>query len=100
MAVDAISEAATADQRPRLLTNAPLPTNSTLVSRATGVANFVISGAPKFCGARIRAGRQTISVYISDGHTLLMNTGNAPFALGPVYISYNHSDDGATTFDT
>jgi hypothetical protein len=42
----------------------------------------------------------TISVYISDGHTLLMNTGNAPFALGPAYISYNHSGDGATTYDT
>ncbi len=60
----------------------------------------------------------TISVYTSDGHTLLysytttaansptvisggqMNTGNTPFALGPVYISYSPSGDGTTIFDT
>ena len=60
----------------------------------------------------------TISVYASDGHTLLysytttaansptvisgdqMNTGNTPFALGPVYISYSPSGEGTTTFDT
>ncbi|BBZ39431.1 hypothetical protein MCNS_24940 [Mycobacterium conspicuum] len=60
----------------------------------------------------------TISVYTSDGNTLLysytttagnsptvvsgdqMNTGNEPFALGPVYISYSPSGVGATVFDT
>jgi PE family len=60
----------------------------------------------------------TISIYTSDGHTLLysytttaansptvisgdqMNTGNTPFALGPVYISYSPSGDGTTIFDT
>jgi len=58
----------------------------------------------------------TISVYTSDGSTLLysytttagnsptvvsgdqMNTGNEPFALGPVYISYRPSGDGTTVF--
>jgi PE family len=60
----------------------------------------------------------SISVYTSDGHTLLysytttaassptitsgvqMNTGNTPFALGPVYISNSPSGDGTTIFDT
>ena len=60
----------------------------------------------------------TISVYTSDGSTLLysytttagnsptvisgdqMNTGNEPFALGPVYISYSPSGDGTTIFGT
>jgi hypothetical protein len=58
----------------------------------------------------------TISVYTDDGLTLLysytttatnspqvlsgqMNTGFAPFAEGPVYISYSPSDVGTTTFD-
>ncbi len=58
----------------------------------------------------------TISVYTSDGSTLLysytttasnsptvvsgdqMNTGNTPFALGPVYVSHSPSGQGATTF--
>jgi len=58
----------------------------------------------------------TISVYASDGHTLLysyttteaksptvisgdqMNTCDTPFAIGPVYISYSPSGDGTTTF--
>ena len=60
----------------------------------------------------------TISVYTSDGSTLLysytttagnsptvvsgdqMNTGNEPFALGPVYISYSPSGTGTTIFGT
>lgn len=60
----------------------------------------------------------TILVYASDGHTLQysyttteansptvisgdqMNTGNTPFAIGPVYISYSPSGDGTTTFYT
>lgn len=58
-----------------------------------------------------------VSVYTSDGQTLLysytasgangpivttdttMNTGNLPFALQPVYISYSPSGVGTTTFD-
>ena len=84
MATEATSEATTADQRPRLLTNAPLPTNSTLVSRATGVANFATSDAAKFL--RVGAGDQ-------------MNTGNTPFGLGRVYISYSPSGERTTTFD-
>jgi hypothetical protein len=57
-----------------------------------------------------------ISVYTSDGHTLLysytttatngltitgsvMNTGNVPFELGPVYIAESPSGLGTTTFD-
>jgi hypothetical protein len=60
----------------------------------------------------------TISVYARDGQTLLysyttadansptvisgdqMNTGNTTFAMGSVYISYNHSSAGTTTFYT
>ncbi len=58
----------------------------------------------------------TISVYTADTHTLLysytttatntptvtgttMNTGYEPFAQGPVYVSYNPTGYGATTFD-
>ena len=62
----------------------------------------------------------TISVYTSDGQTLLysyttdgtnsptvisgtsgdvMNTGNVPFAQQPVYISYSPTGIGTTTFD-
>lgn len=59
-----------------------------------------------------------ISVYTGDGSTLLysytttaanspavisgdqMNTGNEPFALGPVYLSYTPAGDGTTVFDT
>ena len=59
---------------------------------------------------------KSISVYASDGHMLLysyttaeansptvisgdqMNTGNTPFTIGPVYISYSPSGDGTTTF--
>ncbi len=60
----------------------------------------------------------TISVYTSDGQTLLysytttatngpsvtsggiMNTGYIPFQQQPVYISYNPSAVGTTFFDT
>jgi hypothetical protein len=64
---------------------------------------------------RLPAGT-TISVYTDDGLTPLysytttatnsplvasgqMNTGCAPFAQGPVYISYSPNGVGATTFD-
>jgi hypothetical protein len=62
--------------------------------------------------------REQRFVYDSDDHTLLysytttasnspavssgdlMNTGNTPFALGPVYISYSPRGEGTTIFDT
>jgi hypothetical protein len=72
---------------------------------------------PSFISGSVPPGT-TISVYTGDGSTLLysytttagntpavissdqMNTGNEPFALGPVYISYSPSSVGTTVFDT
>jgi len=48
MAAETTSEAANANQRPPPLANTFLPTNSTLVSWATRVAIFVISGSHEY----------------------------------------------------
>jgi len=78
-----------------------------------------VIGNSQLSGTTLPAGT-TISVYTSDGQTLLysyttdgtnsptvisgtsgdvMNTGNVPFAQQPVYISYSPTGIGTTTFD-
>jgi hypothetical protein len=69
------------------------PSETETVPPGTTISYYTLDGQTKLYSSTPTA---TNSPFLRDG---FVNTGNEPFALGPIYISNSPSGEGTTVFD-